>query len=124
VQAQVATWRALLDPAVVGDGRQLLNEILEGPLRFTPEGQSYRFVGPVATGRLIAGMVGLLKPRAQAAEHSQIADVKRDRRRAELPPRVPDREDHRARSGGGRTRHVRLETREARTLKPRRAACP
>jgi chorismate mutase len=57
VQAQVAKWRALVGSAVVSDGRQLLNEILEGPLRFTPEGKTYRFVGPVASGRLIAGMV-------------------------------------------------------------------
>ena len=51
VQAKVATWRELLGTAVVRDGRQLLNEMLEGPLRFTPEGRAYRFVGPVATGR-------------------------------------------------------------------------
>ena len=59
VQAQVTTWRALIDTAVVSDGRQLVNEMLEGPLRFFAEGRTYRFVGPVATGRLIAGMVGL-----------------------------------------------------------------
>jgi hypothetical protein len=59
VQAQVAAWRDLLESAVVSDGRQLLKEMLEGPLRFTPEGKTYRFVGPVATGRLITGMVGL-----------------------------------------------------------------
>jgi hypothetical protein len=59
VQAQVAAWRALVGSAVVSDGRQLLKEMLEGPLRFTPEGKTYRFVGPVATGRLIAGIVGL-----------------------------------------------------------------
>jgi hypothetical protein len=57
VQPQVAKWRALVETAVVSDGRQLLNEMLEGPLRFTPEGRTYRFVGPLTTGRLIAGMV-------------------------------------------------------------------
>jgi hypothetical protein len=36
VQAQVAHWRELVASAVVIDGRQLLNEILEGLLKFTP----------------------------------------------------------------------------------------
>jgi hypothetical protein len=34
-----------------------LREVLEGPLRFTPEGKTYRFSGPVAIGRVIAGAV-------------------------------------------------------------------
>jgi hypothetical protein len=35
VQAQVAQWRTLLT-ASVDDGRQLLREVLRGPLMFTP----------------------------------------------------------------------------------------
>jgi hypothetical protein len=33
--------------------------VLDAPLRFTAEGKTYRFQGPVATGRIIAGLVGL-----------------------------------------------------------------
>lgn len=56
VQAQVASWRALLTESVE-DGRTLLREVLSGPLVFTPEGEGYRFGAPVATGELIAGAV-------------------------------------------------------------------
>jgi hypothetical protein len=31
--------------------------VLEAPLRFTPDGKTYRFTGPVATGKWIAGAV-------------------------------------------------------------------
>jgi hypothetical protein len=41
----------------VADGRQLLREVPEAPLRFTPDGKTYRFTAPVATGELIAGAV-------------------------------------------------------------------
>lgn len=61
VQAQVARWRELVTSAVVSDGRQLLNETLEGPLVFTPlpeQRKVYRFVGPVVTGKVIAGVIG------------------------------------------------------------------
>jgi transketolase N-terminal domain/subunit len=51
VLAQVERRRSLLTEQVA-DGRQLLREVLEGPLGFTPEGRSYRFQGDVATGRL------------------------------------------------------------------------
>jgi site-specific DNA recombinase len=55
VLAQVATWRAL----VATNGRQLLREVLDGPLRFEREGKTYRFAGNVTTGRLIAGLIGI-----------------------------------------------------------------
>jgi hypothetical protein len=51
-------WRALLTKHT-SDGRQLLREILAGPLRFTPEGRTYRFEGELAAGRLLAGIAGL-----------------------------------------------------------------
>jgi hypothetical protein len=56
VQRAVADWRGLLSGSVA-DGRQLLREVLEAPLRFTPDGRTYRFTAPVATGKLIAGAV-------------------------------------------------------------------
>jgi hypothetical protein len=56
VQSAVADWRGLLSGSVA-DGRQLLREVLESPLRFTPDGKTYRFTAPVATGKLIAGAV-------------------------------------------------------------------
>jgi hypothetical protein len=58
VLAHVERWRALLTEQVA-DGRQLLREVLEGPLKFRPEGRSYRFEGTVRTGRLVAGLVGV-----------------------------------------------------------------
>ncbi len=39
----VTRWRALLTKHV--EGRELLREVLTGPLRFTPEGRTYRFEG-------------------------------------------------------------------------------
>ncbi|HYN10500.1 MAG TPA: hypothetical protein VES67_24135 [Vicinamibacterales bacterium] len=56
VQRAVATWRDLLNGSV-SDAHQMLREVLEAPLPFTPEGKTYRFRGPVATGRLIVGAV-------------------------------------------------------------------
>jgi site-specific DNA recombinase len=55
VQKTVGTWRDLLNGSVA-DGRQMLREVLEAPLRFVPDGKTYRFSGPVATGRLVAGV--------------------------------------------------------------------
>jgi DNA invertase Pin-like site-specific DNA recombinase len=52
VLAQVATWRGLLTNHV-SDGRQLLREVLDGPLRFTAEGRTYRFEGSAAAERLL-----------------------------------------------------------------------
>jgi hypothetical protein len=56
VQKKVADWRGLLSGSVV-DARQMLREVLEAPLRFTPDGKTYRLTAPVATGELIAGAV-------------------------------------------------------------------
>ena len=46
----------------VADGRELLREVLEAPLKFEPDGKTYRFSAPVATGRLIADTVLLHVP--------------------------------------------------------------
>ena len=58
VRQHVEDWRALLTKHVA-DGRQVLREVLAGPLRFTPEGRTYRFEGEVALGGLLAGVAGL-----------------------------------------------------------------
>jgi hypothetical protein len=57
VQAQIANWRGLLTGSVVVDGRQLLREVLEAPLRFVRDGPTYRFTAPVAVWQIIAGAV-------------------------------------------------------------------
>ena len=46
VRTRLETWRQLLTTQVV-DGRQLLRELLTGPLRFFPEHKTYRFEGEV-----------------------------------------------------------------------------
>ena len=56
VQAAIADWRGLLSGSV-NDGRQLLRDVLEAPLRFEPDGKTYKFSAPVATGKLIADTV-------------------------------------------------------------------
>jgi site-specific DNA recombinase len=56
VQKSVQEWRTLLGGSVT-DGRQLLREVLEAPLKFEADGKTYRFSAPVATGTLIAGAV-------------------------------------------------------------------
>jgi hypothetical protein len=56
VQRAVADWRGLLSGSVA-DGRQLLRDVLEAPLRFERDGKTYRFSAPVAKGKLIAGAV-------------------------------------------------------------------
>ncbi len=58
VRRHVEHWRALLTTHVE-DGRQLLREVLAGPLQFTPEGRTYRFEGEASIGRMLAGMAGL-----------------------------------------------------------------
>src|SRR3954469_11271960 len=61
VQTQVTRWQELVASAVVSDGRQLLNEVLEGPLKFTPlpnQGKVYHFTGLLVTGKVIAGIIG------------------------------------------------------------------
>jgi phosphoglycolate phosphatase-like HAD superfamily hydrolase len=49
VRERVHEWRQLLTTNIE-DGRQLLREVLAGPLRFTPEGRSYRFEGEATLG--------------------------------------------------------------------------
>jgi hypothetical protein len=58
VLEQVKAWQALLT-ANVPDARQALREVLDGPIRFTPDGKQYRFSGIDTTKKLIAGLVGL-----------------------------------------------------------------
>ena len=57
VRQHIDGWRALLTKRT-SEGRQLLREVLAGPLRFTPEGRTYRFEGELAAGRLLSGMAG------------------------------------------------------------------
>jgi len=47
VQQAVGNWHGALSGSVA-DGRQLLREELEAPLRFTRVGKTYRFSAPVA----------------------------------------------------------------------------
>jgi hypothetical protein len=56
VQQTVANWRQLLTGSVT-DGRQLLRDVLEAPLTFKRDRNVYRFRGPVAVGRMVAGVV-------------------------------------------------------------------
>jgi hypothetical protein len=58
VLEQVTKWQALLS-ANVADGRQALREVLDGPIRFAPDGKQYRFSGRDLTRQFIAGVVGL-----------------------------------------------------------------
>ena len=58
IHEQLNAWRALLTTHIQ-DGRQLLREVLAGPLRFTPEGRTYRFEGAVTFGGLLAGIAGV-----------------------------------------------------------------
>jgi hypothetical protein len=55
----IGGWRALLMDDEAGghaSGRQLLREVLAGPLRFTPDLRAYHFEGEAAVGRLLAGI--------------------------------------------------------------------
>jgi hypothetical protein len=58
VRQHIDGWRALLTKPT-SDGRQLLREILAGPLRFTPEGRMYRFEGDATFGGMLAGIAGV-----------------------------------------------------------------
>ena len=58
VRQELTQWRSLLT-ANVADGRQLLREVLVGPVRFTPDGDAYRFEGEAAIGRLFMGSAEL-----------------------------------------------------------------
>src|SRR5262249_38976156 len=55
-QEHLDRWRSLLATRRVEDGRRLLRETLVGPLRFTPEGRTYRFEGELAVGAMLAGI--------------------------------------------------------------------
>jgi hypothetical protein len=59
VRGHVANWRALLATKQVQDGRQLLREMLAGPLTFTPDGRTCGFEGEAALGGLLAGVAGV-----------------------------------------------------------------
>ena len=51
---KLTAWRSLLTRQVA-DGRELLRQVLVGPIRFTPDGKIYRFEGYAALGKLLAG---------------------------------------------------------------------
>ena len=57
-RARLRDWRALLTTHT-REGRQLLREVLAGPLRFAPDERTYRFEGEAAIGRMLAGMAGV-----------------------------------------------------------------
>ena len=59
VRGYLDGWRALLSKKQVQDGRQLLREMLAGPLTFTPQGRTYRFQGDVTLTGMFAGMAGV-----------------------------------------------------------------
>jgi hypothetical protein len=52
---KLSSWRSLLTRNVQ-DGRELLRQVLAGPIRFTPEGRIYRFDGRARLGQLMAGV--------------------------------------------------------------------
>ena len=54
VMEKIAGWRTRL----ATDGRQVLREVLRGPLRFDPSGTQYQFEGATRTGELITGLIG------------------------------------------------------------------
>ena len=54
VMEKIAGWRTRL----ATDGRQVLREVLHGPLRFDPSGAQYQFEGATRTGELITGLIG------------------------------------------------------------------
>jgi hypothetical protein len=60
VREHLAHWRALLT-GHVGDGRELLRQALNGPIRFTPDRDArvYRFAGEIGLDRLFAGIASL-----------------------------------------------------------------
>jgi hypothetical protein len=58
VRAKIEAWRALLT-SDIRDGRELLRQVLAGPVRFVPDDRRYRFEGEAAVGRLFRGIAGL-----------------------------------------------------------------
>lgn len=69
VRERLARWRALLT-GHVEDGRELLRQVLNGPIRFTPDRDAkiYRFAGEIGLDRLFAGMAGLAPLLASPSE--------------------------------------------------------
>ena len=62
VRERFAAWRADLDGPLPTQ-RQLLREILTGPVMLTPQARAYRFEGEVAAERLLTGEIGYLSDR-------------------------------------------------------------
>ena len=56
VREKLADWQSLLTRNVQ-DGRQLLREVLTGPMRFTPENGCFRFEGQADMNRLLQGVI-------------------------------------------------------------------
>jgi site-specific DNA recombinase len=56
IRQRICSWRELLQRQVPS-ARQLLREVLTGPLRLTPVGRTYRFEGEASIGGLLAGTV-------------------------------------------------------------------
>jgi hypothetical protein len=57
VRERVTRWQEMLTTHTT-HGRQLLTEVLDGKLAFTPEGTAYRFDGDATVGPLLRGTVG------------------------------------------------------------------
>lgn len=60
IRERLQDWRGLLTQNVA-DGRALLKQVLDGPVKFTPEAGSYRFEGMASFGALLNG-AGLPTP--------------------------------------------------------------
>jgi hypothetical protein len=58
-RAQCDRWRDVLSGGGVQEGRGVLREVLEGPIRFTPDARTYRFDGLLSVGKVLAGIVPL-----------------------------------------------------------------
>jgi site-specific DNA recombinase len=58
VRERLTRWTSMLT-GHVEEGRALFREMLVGPIKFTPEGDHYRFEGVAAMDRLFAGVAGV-----------------------------------------------------------------
>jgi hypothetical protein len=56
-RAHCDRWRELLSAGDVQEGRALLREVLEGPIRFTPDARTCRFDGLLSFHKVLAGIV-------------------------------------------------------------------
>jgi len=56
-EGEYLTRRELLSGSNVQEGRALLREVLEGPIRFTPDARTYRFDGLLSFRKALAGVV-------------------------------------------------------------------